>query len=106
MGGPEMFFILRVGGKVRPPQVIVYGENCMGGWSKKNYNSADGWSDKNYNSAGVWSEKLSLVTPTTNFFNGIALNLCLDGRHTHILSEKCLISKAYFKMCLLVCIVP
>ncbi len=71
VGGPENFVILRVGGKVRPPQVIVYGENSMGGWSNKNCNSVGGWSDKDCDSVGGWSKKSSVVTPTTNFFNGI-----------------------------------
>ncbi len=34
VGGPENFVILRVGGTIKPPQVIVYGENSVGGWSK------------------------------------------------------------------------
>ncbi len=71
--------ILRVGGKVRPPQVIVYWENSVGGWSKKNCNFVSRWSDKNCDSAGGSSEKSSVVTPTTNFFNGIALRLCLKN---------------------------
>ncbi len=50
--GPENFVILWVGGKVRPPQVIVYGENSTGGWSDKNCDSVVGW-----------SEKSSVVTP-------------------------------------------
>ena len=62
VSGLENFVILQVGGKVRHPQVIVYGEN-----------SVDGWSKKNCNSAGGWSEKSSVVTPTTTFFDGIAL---------------------------------
>ena len=73
VGGPENFVILSVGCTVRPPQVIVYGENSVGGWSKKNCNFADGWSDKNCNSAGGWSEMSSVVTPTTIFFNEITL---------------------------------
>ncbi len=73
VSGPENFAIRRMGGKVRPPQVKVYVENSAGGWSKKNCNSAVGRSDKNCDSAGGWSKKSSVVTPTTNFFNGIAL---------------------------------
>ncbi len=73
MGGPENFAILRVGGKIIPSQGIVHGENSAGGWSIKNRNCAGGWSDKNCDSAGGWCKKSSVVTPTTNFFNGIVL---------------------------------
>ncbi len=60
-GGPENVVILRVGGKVRPPQVIAYGwseSKCdsAGGWSTKNSDSAGGWSTKNSDSVGGWSE--------------------------------------------------
>ncbi len=51
--GTENFVIPRVGG---PENVVIL------------------WSDKNYNSAGGWSEKSSVVIPTSNFLNGIALS--------------------------------
>ena len=58
VGGRENFVILQVGDKVRPPHhVIVYGENSVGGWSKKK------WSDKNCDSVGRWSEMSSVVIP-------------------------------------------
>ncbi len=84
VGGPENVAILWVGGLENfaicawvvwsdPLQVIAYRGNSASGWPKKNCNSAGGWSDKKWNSAGGLSEKSNVVTPTTNFFNGIAL---------------------------------
>ena len=75
VGGPKNFVILRVGGIVRPPyMIVVYGGNFAGGWSKHFCNSVgSGWSEKNCDSVGEWSDISSVVTLPTNFFNGIAL---------------------------------
>ncbi len=53
-----------------------------------NCNSAGGWSDKNCDSVGGWSEKSSVVTPTTNFFNGIALITFSRHRDDQGLTER------------------
>ena len=46
VGGPENFVILRVGGFIRPPRMIAYSGNCVGGWSEQNCDSGGGWSEK------------------------------------------------------------
>ena len=90
VGGPGNIPILRVVGMVRHPQVIAYGGNSAGGWSKENCNSAGGWFGNNCYSVGGWSEKSSVVTPPTDFFYGIALRakMCnLNRKQRKIFSD-------------------